>query len=98
MPIPNNIKIGTCWYEIKQPAKMQRTATRGCIAYGDEIEVAKQCNVTGKRYTDKQRAETFWHEVTHGILYDMGHPMYDDEAFVDAFSKRLNNAIHSAEF
>ena len=41
-------------------------------------------------------AETFWHETTHCILYDMGHPLWSDEAFVTAFSKRLNQIVHTA--
>ena len=98
MPIPKAVKIGRIWYTVKQPRELDRPAARGCITYWHDIELAKQCNVTGKRYTPKQRAETFWHELTHGILNDMDHPLFDDEAFVTAFSKRLNDAIHSAEF
>lgn len=44
-----------------------------------------------------QRSETFWHEVTHAILYDMGDPRWNDEKFVTAFSKRLNQVINTAK-
>lgn len=61
-------------------------------------------NLEGRRiviqrgYSKRQQAETFWHEITHAILHDMKHPLYKNEKFVEAFSKRLNNTIHSAEF
>lgn len=42
-------------------------------------------------------SETFWHEVTHLILHDMGDPRWQDEKFVVAFSKRLNQVINTAE-
>ncbi len=98
MQMPKNIKIGKCWYAVQQPTKMRKTAVRGCITYGEQIEVAKRCNVTNNPFPPKQRAETFWHEMTHGILQDMGHPLHSSEKFVTEFSKRLNNAIHSAKF
>ncbi len=43
-------------------------------------------------------AHTFWHELTHAILHDMKHPLAPNEEFVEKFSKRLNDAIHSAKF
>jgi hypothetical protein len=78
---------------------MGKRATKGEIDYYREwIKVAKRCNVTKREYTPKERAETFWHELTHGILADMEHPLFNDEKFVVAFSQRLNDAIHSAKF
>jgi hypothetical protein len=44
-----------------------------------------------------ERAETFWHELTHCILHDMGHKLWRDEQFVTEFSKRLNQAVHTAK-
>jgi CYTH domain-containing protein len=48
--------------------------------------------------TPKKMAESFWHEVTHAVLFDMKDPRWDDEKFVTAFSKRLTQVIHTAEF
>lgn len=45
----------------------------------------------------KQMQETFWHELTHAVLYEMGHPLYRNETFVTEFSKLLNRAIHTAK-
>jgi hypothetical protein len=44
------------------------------------------------------RHETLWHEITHCVLYDMGHVLWNDEAFVTAFSRRLAQVIETAEF
>jgi hypothetical protein len=52
----------------------------------------------GRYRTDRQISETFWHEVTHAILHDMDHPLWKDEKFVTAFSKRLNEVVHTARF
>jgi hypothetical protein len=42
--------------------------------------------------------ETFWHEITHSILYDMDDERWRDEEFVTQFSRRLALAIESAKF
>ena len=97
--LPKTFKIGRHTYVVHSPTMMAKPATRGEICYEmGSIQVGKQCNVTLRKYSKKERAEIFWHEVTHGILFDMGHPLAFNEKFVDAFSKRLNNAIHSATF
>jgi hypothetical protein len=41
--------------------------------------------------------DTFWHELTHAVLHDMGHPLRDDEKFVVKFANRLSCAIDSAQ-
>lgn len=99
MPIPKTIRIGKTTYLVHRPEKMRASAVRGHIKYSEKhISVAKKCNATGRRYTPHETAETFWHEVTHGILDDMGHPLATSEKFVVAFSQRLNGVIHSAKF
>lgn len=49
------------------------------------------------RRSDSEMSETFWHEVTHAILHDMGDPLWKNEKFVTQFSKRLNQVIHTAK-
>jgi hypothetical protein len=43
-------------------------------------------------------AETFWHEVMHCVLHEMGNPLWKDEKFVTAFSQRLNQVVYTAKF
>ena len=57
--------------------------------------------VPGDIYVHNHKAhkmqETFWHELTHAILYEMDHPLYRSEVFVTRFAQLLNKAIDSAE-
>lgn len=99
MKMPRNIKLGKTRYVVVEPVEMSMKAIKGNIDFALKwIRVAKQCNVSKRKYSEKERAETFWHEVTHGILFDMGDPRAFDEKFVTAFSRRLNDAIRSAKF
>jgi hypothetical protein len=41
---------------------------------------------------------TFWHEVVHGILYDMGSRKNSDEIFVHGIATRLAQVVKSARF
>ena len=41
---------------------------------------------------------TFWHEITHAILFEMGTPQFRDERFVTEFADKLSGAIDSAIF
>jgi len=43
-------------------------------------------------------SDTFWHEVTHAILHDMGSKLYNNEKFVNGFSDRLNKVVLTAKF
>ena len=99
MPIPTSIKLGKHRYTVATHGTMPYLAAKGSIDYSiKRISLGQRCNVSGRTYSPKERAETFWHEVTHGILHSMNHPLYLNEKFVEEFAKRLNNAIHSAEF
>lgn len=61
------------------------------------IRVAMRHPKTLKPMTERQQSYTFWHEMTHAILKDMGHRLEANEEFVDAFAIRLNDAIHNAK-
>lgn len=53
---------------------------------------------TGVEREERDILYTFWHEITHAILHDMGDKRARDEKFVHAFAARLNHVIHSARF
>lgn len=99
MDLPKKIKVGDRWYSVEIVETMERRAQMGCVYYGTgEIEVATKSNVTNKRYTDREISDTFWHELTHAILYDMGSHLYKNEKFVTRFADRLATAIKSVRF
>jgi hypothetical protein len=99
MKIPTTIKVGPRTYDILQPTYTGSPTTVGRTHYhAQTMIIATHGAVSGKKRTDAQRSETFWHELTHAILYDMDNPLEGDEKFVTAFAARLNDAIRSAKF
>lgn len=94
--IPNKIKVGKRWYAVKEPRFMEEAGHMGEVDYRTcEIQVATHSNIRNKRFRKEERQDTFWHEMTHAILKDMGSKLERDESFVEAFSVRLSNAIRS---
>jgi len=100
MKIPKQVTIGKTKIKIDQPESLRvnKQACRGCFDRADNsIDVAKK-DVRGNKYDKDERSETFWHELTHAILYDMGNKLTHDEKFVTAFADRLDQAIKTARF
>ena len=100
MQLPKTIKVGKVTYPVVQPFCLLPPDCAGSVTYGQTIRVAFKMRAGGQLTprSERQRSETFWHELTHAILHDMGSKLEANEQFVTEFSKRLNNAIHSAKF
>lgn len=100
MQLPTTIKVGKTRYPVVQPFCLLPPDCAGSVTYGQTIRVAHKMRVGGRLAprSERQRSETFWHELTHAILHDMGNKLEANETFVTEFSKRLNDAIHSAKF
>ena len=98
--IPRKIRIGNKMYTIDIVETMMRQADMSRIFYDDKrIMIGKKSNVTGKAYKKKELDNSFYHELVHGILYDMGrHRLNADEEFVTEFANRLQDALKSARF
>lgn len=70
----------------------------------DRDDVHGQANLNLNRIVISNRVEkqaqalAFYHELTHAILYTMGHELYDNEEFVNTFSAFLHQAISTKEF
>lgn len=45
--------------------------------------------------SDSKKEEIFYHELTHWILFKMGHELEADESFVGMFGSLLNQAVKS---
>ena len=90
--LPRKVKVGDKWYSIEVAQAMKRKAHMGEINYNE-----RRIQLLAKSYPLMQ--ETFWHELTHAILEDMGeHKLNNNERFVEEFSRRLYRAIRSARF
>lgn len=98
-PLPTSLKIGEHHYRVTVQRRVLPRAAMGEIRYAARhITVATHSAVTGQRYTRAEVHDTFWHEVTHGILYEMQHGLHADERFVQRFATLLTRAIESARF
>ena len=96
--LPRSLKIGQRRYEVKVQRHVSRT-TMGEVNYTYAfIRVATHSARTGRKFRHAEVRDTFWHEVTHGILWEMGHRLYRDEKFVGRFANLLTRAIESARF
>jgi len=71
MMIPMTIKIGKTKYPVLQPEMMTPPDHFGHVVCGKHIKVAYSWveNNRTKHRSERQRSETFWHEVTHAILH-----------------------------
>ena len=99
MITPTSIQIGNHKYSIRTTTYMPQKGVMGTVRYDlGTIQLASHSNTTNRPYSKAQRQETFWHEVTHAILHDMGHKLYTNERFVTDFASRLSKAISSARF
>jgi hypothetical protein len=97
--IPTSIKVGDKKYVVALVKHMFHAGKMGGTWYKEAvIQVATHSNVRGTRFKREEIYDTFWHELTHAILKDMGSKLEADEKFVTAFSDRLNKAILSARF
>lgn len=99
MQIPKSFKVGAAHYTVTLKPAIGNSDWGRCWVDTHRIEIA----TTSKRKprpTDGPTGinVTFWHEVTHAILSDMGNALYRDEAFVTAFAKKLGQVIETAEF
>ncbi len=97
MKIPRQISVGRKTYVITRPHTIQDPASYGRTYYDENrIEIARFDN-QGNTFEQEEIDDTFWHELTHCILYDMGNSLCDNERFVTAFANRLSQAVNSAK-
>lgn len=99
MVIPKQMKIGKHRYKIKVVPQMPTKGDMGRTHYGSkEIMLGLATNPGNDKYMEVEINETFWHEVTHAILFEMNSPLAFNERFVDQFGFMLSKAIHTAKF
>ena len=97
MQLPTAIKLGSTRYTVEPIPGTIKPGCLGHISY-DAKTIMVSTHKNARMRSDSAIAQTFWHEVTHGILKDMGHRLESNEEFVDQFSRRLSDAIRSAKF
>lgn len=97
--IPKKLRIGARQYRIVRVKEYPGWKIGEIDHRKREVGIAKYIRIiqTGKlsRMTTVEEWETFWHEAVHGILHDMKRPDLNNERFVNAFCKRLYQALES---
>lgn len=89
IPIPKSVVVGRTRYDIVVQASPRKGF--GCIYYAQRV-----IQIAPRR--ESGMALTFWHELTHAVLHDMGHRLANNERFVEQFSTRLHKAVLTARF
>lgn len=99
MKIPIAMQVGDHRYGIHTLKYMPRKGAMGVTYYGNKcISVATHSNRSRNPFAATDFNETFWHELTHAVLFEMGSPLHSNEKFVTDFARILSTAITSAEF
>ena len=100
MKLPKKIKVGDKWYSVEVVEAMREKGLMGKVYYPEQkIQIGRNSNRTGRRFKRSDVDDTFWHELVHAILDDMGcKNLNRNERFVSGFAKRLNKAIETARF
>lgn len=94
--IPNKLKIGGVDYSIKHVEHCGFNDDFGFWRPQGIIEIANQAG--GFESSESKKRQTFFHELTHAILFAMGKDeLNEDESFVNTFSSFLNEAINTME-
>ena len=100
MKLPRKVRVGNKHYSVEIVETMAQRGRMGDVNHDRKrITIGQRSNVTGKRFKVTDVEDTFWHELTHAILADMGmHALNNDETFVTGFANRLTIAIQTARF
>lgn len=100
MKLPRKVRVGNKHYSVEIVETMAQRGRMGGVNYAAKrITIGQSSNLTGKAYKPEAVADTFWHELTHAILADMGmHNLNNNEQFVTGFANRLTKAIQTARF
>ena len=97
MKIPKKITVGTKTYAIIKVRKARTKNTLAAIDYQHGIIWMATHDMQDNRLGKTEMADTFWHELTHAVLHDMGHDLCYDEKLVTAYANRLSLSVDSAQ-
>ena len=94
------MRVGKKMYSVEIVEAMLDKKFIGNINFDNQrIAIASRHPSTGRLLAGAEVRDSFWHELVHAILHDMGrHNLNRDEGFVTGFANRLSKAIDSARF
>lgn len=94
--LPIKFKLKRQWYTVQQ-YPLQHVRCQGRL-YPTRRAIEIFAGRKRMPRTPAAIRQTFWHEVTHAILHQMGHPLWNNETFVEEFSQLLSQAIDTSKF
>ena len=97
MKIPKQFTVGPTTYKVEWRHTIQNPAARGRTYYRKKLVEMAKYDEFGNSFEQEEIDDTFWHELTHIILQDMGNDLTDNENFVTAFANRLTQAVNSSK-
>jgi hypothetical protein len=97
---PRRMRVGQKMYSVEVVEALIEKNCVGRTHYAERsIKIATKHPISGRYLADAEVRDTFWHELTHAVLEDMGrHTLNRNEEFVKEFAQRLSRAIDSARF
>ena len=98
MQTPKKFKLSNHTFTVRMVDTMPGRGHMGEVDHAKRtVTIATLSNLTGRSFKTEEVTDTFWHEVTHAILHDMNHRLWNNEKFVTRFANRLNEIINTAE-
>ena len=97
MKIPKQFTVGPTTYRVEWRHTIQNPSAMGRTYYRKKLVEMAQYDEFGNSFEQEEIDDTFWHELTHIILQDMGNDLTDNENFVTAFANRLTQAVNSSK-
>lgn len=94
--IPEKLIVGSIEYKVDLKDSIDKEEDFGWWSCDGTIEIAR--SVGRVAVSESRKRQTFWHELTHAILHQMGKTdLNDDESFVNTFSSFLSGAVDTME-
>lgn len=96
--IPKRFHVGGQDIEVKSVERGDDNCLGHSRVAKGIIEIAEKYD-RDETVSDRNKLNTFYHELTHAILYTMGETeLNDNEKFVCVFSSFLTEAVRSFEY
>lgn len=96
--IPKHFQCGGQTFEVRMVERCDDNSLGMCMAGKCAVEIAEKYNRHDIQHPDS-RINTFYHELTHAILINMGYDELNaDHKFVCSFSALLTEAMRDARF
>ena len=100
--VPLAFKLGGKRYKVVEVETLKTASGRSLMGKFEvekkAITVATHNARTKRKYDKGEIGNSFLHELTHAILFDMDHKLATDECFVTNFADRLQEALETFKY